>query len=95
MRDDDFEWDSTKAVRNLLKHGVSFERARETFDDAFAVEWADKAPYRGERRHVTVGMAGDRVLYVAYTFRGSVIRIISARIAEPYERRRYRNDSQS
>ena len=30
-----------------------------------------------------------RLLFVAYTMRGDVIRIISARGAEPYERRQY------
>ena len=38
-------------------------------------------------------MAEGRLLYVAYTMRGDMIRIISARGAEPYERRRYHEEN--
>jgi uncharacterized DUF497 family protein len=30
-----FEWDESKAQRNLKKHGVSFEEAQTVFDDPF------------------------------------------------------------
>ena len=33
MRDDEFEWDDRKAVRNVRDHGVTFEQARSAFDD--------------------------------------------------------------
>jgi uncharacterized DUF497 family protein len=32
-------------------------------------------------------------LFVAYTFRGDRIRIISARLAEPHEQRQYHEES--
>jgi uncharacterized DUF497 family protein len=38
-------------------------------------------------------MVGDRLLLVAYTMRGEVVRIISAREAEPYERRLYHEEN--
>lgn len=28
-----FEWDSNKSTTNLAKHGVSFDEARQVFDD--------------------------------------------------------------
>ncbi|MFZ2089839.1 MAG: BrnT family toxin, partial [Desulfobaccales bacterium] len=59
------------------------------FKDPFALEWLDKREAYGEERFVIIGMAEGRMVYVAYTMRGDVIRIISARGAEPYERRRY------
>ena len=37
----------------------------------------------------------DDVLFVVYTERGDVIRIISARIAEPFERRIYYGDGET
>ena len=40
-----------------------------------------------------LGMVDGRILYVAYTMRNDTIRIISARAAEPYERRRYHEDN--
>jgi len=36
-----------------------------------------------------LGMVDERLLFIAYTLRNDVIRIISARGAEPNERRRY------
>jgi hypothetical protein len=43
-----------------------------------------------EQRFATIGMgAAGRLLVVIYTYRGENIRIISARLAEPHERREY------
>ena len=49
------------------------------FDDLFAVGREDRRENYGEARFIQVGMAGDRLLTVAYTMRGERIRIISAR----------------
>jgi uncharacterized protein len=95
MQDDAYEWDDAKAARNRLAHDVSFEMAREVFKDAFAIEWADHGQGGGEDRFVTVGMVENRLLFVSYTLRGERIRIISARPAEPFERRRYHNENQT
>jgi uncharacterized protein len=95
MQDDEFEWRDAKAVRNKRSHDVSFEMAREVFKDIFAIEWADHGQDEGEDRFVTIGMVENRLLFVSYTFRGERIRIISARLAEPYERRRYHDENQT
>ena len=92
MNDDDFDWDDAKAARNEVDHGVSFETAKRVFDDSFAIEWHDGREDYGEDRYSIIGMVDGRVLYVAYTLRSGTIRIISARGAEPYERRRYHED---
>jgi len=42
-----------------------------------------------ELRFNAIGMVDGRILFVTYTIRGSVIRIISARGAEPHEKRKY------
>jgi putative transcriptional regulator len=39
MSANDFEWD--QAAADHAKHGVSFEQARETFDDPFAIDFVD------------------------------------------------------
>jgi uncharacterized DUF497 family protein len=93
MRDDDFEWDDAKAAANLARHGVSFKTARLAFDDAFAVESADLRENYGEHRYVWLGMVRNRLLHVTYTMRSERIRIISARLAEPKERRRYHEEN--
>ena len=43
----------------------------------------------GEDRFTIIGVARGRLLFVAYTMRGEIIRIISARGAEPHEQREY------
>ena len=85
----------SKAALNWHNHGVSFEMAREVFQDIFAMEWIDDRHGDMEQRFVTVGMVEDRLLFVAYTLRGQRIRIISAREAEPRERRRYHNENKT
>lgn len=93
MRDDEFEWDDAKAVANFAKHGTTFEQARQAFSDAFSVDYEDDRADYGEYRIILLGMAGGRLLAVAHTLRGDVIRIISAREAEPHERRRYHKEN--
>jgi uncharacterized DUF497 family protein len=95
MRDDQFEWHDDKAARNWRAHGVTFEAAREVFRDIFSIEWADESHGDTEVRLVTIGMVEGRLLYVCSTVRGERIRIISARLAEPYERRKYHNENQT
>jgi uncharacterized protein len=89
MRDDDFEWDDAKAAANLARHGVGFEAARLAFSDGFAVAREDPRQDYGEDRFILLGMANNLLLQVAYTMRQDRVRIISARLAEPRERRRY------
>jgi uncharacterized DUF497 family protein len=84
-----FEWDDTKAARNYTKHGVSFEEAKDVFNDPFAIDELDDRQIYGELRFSLVGMVGNRLLKVIYTERGERIRIISARKATKYERANY------
>lgn len=93
MANDDFEWDNAKAAENYARHGVTFETAVRVFDDAFAIERFDAREDYGEDRYSILGMVDGRLLYVAYTLRDDVIRIISARGAEPYEKRQYHEDN--
>jgi uncharacterized DUF497 family protein len=93
VEDDDFEWDDDKAAQNAADHGVTFEAARLVFDDPFAIEREDQREQYGEDRYVILGMVQDRLLTVAYTMRGARKRIISARYAEPRERRRYHEEN--
>jgi hypothetical protein len=89
MNEGDFEWDAVKAAANVVKHGVTFEQARKAFADPYAIDFADDRRYYGEERAVLFGMVDDRWLVIVYTVRGNKVRIISAREAEPHERRRY------
>lgn len=84
-----FAWDKPKAKSNYAKHGVSFELAKEVFKDPFAIEFLDDRQDYGEERFVILGRVDDHVLYVAYTERNEVIRIISARRATKHEQEIY------
>ncbi len=93
MANDDFEWDEAKAAANLAKHGVSFEQARTAFDDPFAIDFVDDREDYGESRLILFGMVENRLLVVAYTLKGDKVRVISAREAEPHERRKYHEEN--
>ena len=93
MKEPEFEWDAIKAARNESDHGVTFEMARDVFKDPFAVEWLDDREDYGEDRYVIIGVVKNHLLFVAYTLRGEAIRIISARGAEPHERRQYHEEN--
>jgi uncharacterized DUF497 family protein len=93
MQNDDFEWDDEKGAQNLANHGVSFEAARLAFGDAFAVVREDRRQNYGEDRFILLGMVQERPLVVSYTMRDERVRIISARFAEPRERRRYHEEN--
>ena len=82
----DFEWDPNKAVRNLQKHGVSFEEAATVIRDDLSISVPDPDHSIEEGRFITVGMSSqNRLLMVAHTERGDLIRIISARELMPRE----------
>ena len=84
-----FRWNKAKAARNYRKHGVTFELAKEVFNDAFAIELLDDRRDYGEERFVIIGMVEGRILYVAYSGRDDVIRMISARRATKDEEQAY------
>ncbi|TXL71121.1 BrnT family toxin [Vineibacter terrae] len=95
MHDENFEWDDGKAAENEAKHGVTFDMAREVFQDSFAIDIDDRSSAYGEDRFLIIGTVDGRLLTVAYTMRGETIRIISARSAAPYERRMYHEENKA
>ncbi len=91
------EWDTVKAKINLRKHRVSFETAARVFADPFALMEQNRIE-NGERRWQTLGrVEGHLLLLVAHTVRddedgAETIRLISARRADPKERKRYEEE---
>jgi uncharacterized DUF497 family protein len=86
-----FEWDEEKAAANIVNHDdVTFFEAVMVFADPLSVIIDDDEHSIDEQRLLTIGVSNrDRVLIVSYTERDNVIRIISARKAEPKEIRIY------
>lgn len=89
-----FEWDENKNRINQEKHGVSFEEAKEVFNDALHISKLDHRFNYFEERWITLGATSKhKVLVVANLFFNEegeeIIRIISARQANSKERSMY------
>ncbi len=87
-----FEWDNTKARKNLEKHEVSFEEAQSVFFDDDAVQLWDNNHSQGEERFLMLGLSNKlRILLIVHCYRedNSTIRIISARKATKNEKKEY------
>ncbi len=85
-----FEWDDAKAEWNEAKHGITFPKAEQVFDDPLHATMPDARHAEVEDRYITIGETfWGEVLVVAHAERGDLIRIISARRATPREKRRY------
>jgi len=92
----EFEWDEAKAISNRKKHSVSFEEAQSFFYDEFAIQFFDEENSVSEDRFLMLGFSDEaRLLIVCHCERnqGSIIRIISARIATKNEAKYYQGSS--
>lgn len=86
----EIEWDDDKAERNIARHGVTFEEAASCFYDELAYIFEDERHSCDEARDTVIGYSSrNRLLLVVFTERGEALRIISARRAEPKERKLY------
>ncbi len=85
-----FEWDEQKAKTNQIKHGISFDEAITIFDDPLSLNFNDPDHSRGEDRYIIIGLSNQgRLLFVSHTDRNNRIRLISARLLTPKEKRYY------
>ncbi|MGP8252852.1 MAG: BrnT family toxin [Terracidiphilus sp.] len=75
-----FDWDGDNAVKNWERHRVTTEEAEEFFfHDPFVLRF-DPAHSGREKRYWALGRTSrDRKLFVAFTIRRKLIRVISAR----------------
>ncbi len=83
-----FEWDEAKSETCLRMRGFNFAHAALIFEGPTLEIDDDRLQY-DERRIQAIGRAGDDVLFVVYTWRGDVRRIISARRSDRRERNAY------
>jgi len=83
-----FEWDEAKNLENIRKHEIDFDDIPEMFEGSMLIEPDDRFDY-GEDRWFGIGFLGNGVAVVVWTERqNDVIRIISSRRANRYERQR-------
>jgi uncharacterized DUF497 family protein len=81
----DFEWDEQKSAWTLENRGFDFAFASRIFD-APVLERLDARSEYGESRVQAIGAVEQDVLFVVYTNRDGLRRIISARRANKRER---------
>lgn len=82
-----FAWDARKVASNLVKHGISFEEAAMVFDDQLSDTFPDPDHSLEEHRFIIIGSADSgKILVVAHTDDGELVRIITAREATHGER---------
>jgi uncharacterized DUF497 family protein len=82
-------WDAVKAKSNRLKHRVFFSEVEPVFYDPNAISFEDRES-EDEARFIAIGLDSlARLVVVAYTYRDSAIRVISARKASKTEQKTY------
>jgi len=87
-----FEWDDANAHKNWDRHRVTPGDAEEVFFNEPLVVRSDLRHSRDEKRYYALGRnAADRRLFIVFTIRRKLIRVISARDmnrneTEAYER---------
>ena len=84
-----FEWDEEKNAANIRNHGIDFLDAALIFENPTIEAIDDRADY-DEVRYIALGLSGQTVLNVVYTWRDeNVVRIISARRANRHDAEKY------
>ncbi|CAN5458270.1 BrnT family toxin [soil metagenome] len=89
-----FQWDNGNHNKNWLSHGVSKEECEQIFfnEPLFVVE--DLKHSQCEIRHYALGQTNARrKLFIAFTVRETLIRVISARDMSKKERLYYEQEN--
>ncbi len=73
-----FEWDLQKELKNIEKHGISFEEAALVFADSQRMIIQDELHSFTEERFFCIGRTTLGVLTVRFVVRKNLIRIIGA-----------------
>lgn len=85
-----FDWDDGNQGKNWEKHDVSDAECEEVFFNDLLVAGADPKRSKRERRYYALGQTdAGRLLFVAFTIRKNLIRVISARDMTKAELRKY------
>jgi uncharacterized protein len=75
-----FVWDSANRDKIFHKHSISTDECEGAFLEPQRQFYPDIAHSHSETRHIVVGKSNrGRILYIAFTLRKHIVRIISAR----------------
>jgi len=89
-----FEWNEAKRAANLARHGVDFKTVR-SFDWSRATQAPDLRVEAGEQRWRARGLIGGRLHLLAFSRRGDEMTIISARRANPVEKKTHEAEARA
>jgi uncharacterized DUF497 family protein len=85
-----FDWDEGNLEKNWIKHRVSPFECEQIFFNQPLVVAGDEKHSQKEARYYALGRTdADRYLFVVFTLRGNLIRIISARDMNKKEKKIY------
>ena len=86
-----FDWDEGNREKSLLKHGLNSLEAEDAFNDEYLVELGIQvAPKSTEERYGVIARTAEgKILFVSFTIRNGMIRVISLRNANQKERKLY------
>jgi uncharacterized protein len=79
-----FIWHEPKRRANLKRHGMDFAAAERAFVGP-TFTFVDEREDYGERRWITLGLLGEKVVVIVHTETQEEIRVISMREAEKDE----------
>jgi uncharacterized DUF497 family protein len=85
-----FDWDEGNSSKNWERHQVIPDEAEQVFFNCPLIVRSDVAHSKAERRYYALGQTdAERWLFVAFTIRRNLIRVISARDMNRREREAY------
>ena len=87
-----FDWNQANAQKNWERHAVTPEEAEEVFFQEPLVVRSDVRHGKAEKRYYALGQTSSgRLLFIAFTIRRNLIRVISSRDMSRKEVEVYRN----
>ena len=85
-----FDWDEGNLLKNWEKHGVSAFECEQVFFNRPLIAAPDEVHSSTEPRFYALGQTdASRLLFIAFTIRGRLIRVISARDMNRRERKAF------
>lgn len=91
-----FDWDENNAHKNWARHQVTPEEAEELFFSEPLVIKSDVRHSKREKRYYGLGQTSTgRFLFVAFTIRHNLVRVISVRDMNRREQEMYRRHEET
>lgn len=85
-----FQWDAGNRLKSWIKHGIYQKEAEDVFTRQPILVIPDAAHSQKERRYRALGMTSQgKPLYIFFTIRKNLIRVISSRKMHRKERKTY------